>query len=147
MELPWGRRYLMCPLEHFGVLYEINPWMHREVRADPDRAREQWDNLVATLKAAGADVEIQPPAEGLPDLVFTANAGVVNGQQFVPARFRHPERQGETPHDIAWVAAHGFAVGWLPDGVVHEGAGDGLPLRAPGGPPAVVSACRFRSDA
>ena len=29
----WGRTYLMCPPEHFGVLYEINPWMHREVTA------------------------------------------------------------------------------------------------------------------
>ncbi len=36
--LPWGRRYLMCPPQHFGVLYEINPWMHTEVRVDLDRA-------------------------------------------------------------------------------------------------------------
>ncbi len=50
------------------------------------------------------------PVEHLPDLVFTANAGVVNGRQFVPASFRHPERQGETAHDAAWFAAHGFAI-------------------------------------
>ena len=24
-ELSWGRRYLMCPPHHFGVLYEIGP--------------------------------------------------------------------------------------------------------------------------
>ena len=30
----------MCPPEHFGVLYEINPWMHREVAVDLDRARD-----------------------------------------------------------------------------------------------------------
>jgi len=132
----------MCPPEHFGVLYEINPWMHREVKADPDRAREQWDGLVAMLVRAGAEVELQSPAEGLPDLVFTANAGIVNGTQFVPARFRHPERQGETPHDVAWFAGHGFAVAELPDGVSHEGAGDALPF---GG--VLVSGYRFRSDA
>ena len=40
-ELDWGRRYLMCPPEHFGVLYEINPWMNAEVTVDLDRAREQ----------------------------------------------------------------------------------------------------------
>ena len=133
---------MMCPPEHFGVLYEINPWMHREVKADPDRAREQWDGLVAMLVRAGAEVELQSPAEGLPDLVFTANAGIVNGTQFVPARFRHPERQGETPHDVAWFAGHGFAVAELPDGVSHEGAGDALPF---GG--VLVSGYRFRSDA
>jgi N-dimethylarginine dimethylaminohydrolase len=140
--LPWGRRYLMCPPAYFGVLYEINPWMHREVVADPERATEQWGRLAATIRDAGATVEVQPPAEGWPDLVFTANAGIVNGRQFVPARFRHPERQGETPHDIEWFASHGFVVDELPLGVSHEGAGDALPFGD-----VLVSAYRFRSDA
>jgi N-dimethylarginine dimethylaminohydrolase len=76
--LGWGRRYLMCPPRHFGVLYEINPWMHREVEVEPDRAREQWDRLVATLRDAGAEVEVMDPHPDVPDLVFTANAGLVN---------------------------------------------------------------------
>lgn len=140
--LPWGRRYLMCPPAYFGVLYEINPWMHREVVADPERATEQWNGLAAALRGAGAEVEVQPPAEGWPDLVFTANAGIVNGRQFVPSRFRHPERQGETPLDIEWFASHGFAVDELPLGVSHEGAGDALPFGD-----VLVSGYRFRSDA
>src|SRR4029077_10391490 len=84
--LPWGKRYLMCPPEHFGVVYEINPWMHREVVVDRERAQGQWDELVRTLRAAGADIELLDPHPDLPDLVFTANAGIVNGRQFVPAR-------------------------------------------------------------
>ena len=141
-ELAWGRRFLMCPPEHFGVLYEINSWMHSEVAVDPDLARQQWESLVATLRAAGAEVELQSAVPGLPDLVFTANAGVVNGSQFVPARFRHPERQGETPHDIAWFSEHGFTVEELPLGVSHEGAGDALPFG-----PVLVSGYRIRTDA
>lgn len=140
--LAWGRRYLTCPPTHFDVVYEINPWMHREVKADPDRAHQQWADLVVTLRAAGADVESLAPAEGWPDLVFTANAGIVNGNQFVPARFRHPERQGESAFDTAWFASHGFRVDELPIGVCHEGAGDALPF---GG--VLISAYRFRSDA
>jgi N-dimethylarginine dimethylaminohydrolase len=140
--LSWGRRYLMCPPRYFRVAYQINPWMVAEVVADADRAQEQWDNLVATLRAAGATVEIQPPEEDWPDLVFTANAGIVNGRQFVPARFRHPERQGETAHDVAWFSAHGFDVSDLPLGVCQEGAGDALPVGS-----ALVAAYRFRSDA
>jgi N-dimethylarginine dimethylaminohydrolase len=132
----------MCPPAYFGVLYEINPWMHREIVADPERAMDQWGRLAATLREAGAEVEVQPPEEGWPDLVFTANAGIVNGRQFVPARFRHPERQGETPFDVEWFAAHGFVVDELPLGVSHEGAGDALPFGD-----ALVSAYRFRSDA
>ena len=140
--LPWGRRYLMCPPVHFGVLYEINPWMHREVRVDPTKARAEWDGLVRTLRDAGAEVELLDPVEGLPDLVFTANAGVVNGRQFVPARFRHPERAGEVPHDVDWFTSRGFTVDELPDDVHHEGAGDALPFRD-----VLLSGYRFRSDA
>lgn len=141
-ELTWGRRYLMCPPEHFGVVYEINPWMHREVQVDPDKAVEQWEALVANLKAAGAEIEIQPAHEDVPDLVFTANAGLVNGNQFVPSRFRHPERQPETAFDIEWFAGRGFEVDELPLGVCHEGAGDALPFGD-----VLVSGYRFRSDA
>ena len=140
-ENTWGRRYLMCPPAHFEVLYQINPWMHHGVAVDPDRAHAQWEALVDLLRAAGAAVELQPPQEGLPDLVFTANAGLLNGDRFVPSRFRNPERQGEMVHDIAWFAAHGWEVHELPEHVAHEGAGDALPF---GG--VLVSGHRWRSD-
>jgi N-dimethylarginine dimethylaminohydrolase len=140
--LTWGRRFLMCPPEHFGVLYEINPWMHREVKVDVDRTREQWDGLVANLTAAGAEIELLDPQPDLPDLVFTANAGTVNHDVFVPSRFRHPERQGEVAHDVAWFEKAGYRIGHLPDVVSHEGAGDTLPFG-----PAFLSGYRYRSDA
>jgi N-dimethylarginine dimethylaminohydrolase len=76
--LAWGRRFLMCPPRHFGVLYEINPWMQREVTVDVERAAGQWEGLVATLRAAGAEVEMMDPHPEVPDLVFTANAGLVD---------------------------------------------------------------------
>jgi N-dimethylarginine dimethylaminohydrolase len=140
--LPWGRRYLMCPPQHFDVLYEINAWMRLEVRVDPDRARDQWDGLVAGLRASGAEIELLDPAPGLPDLVFTANAGVVDGTTYVPARFRHLERQAEVPHDVAWFEARGYEVRPLPEGVSHEGAGDALPFGE-----VLLSGYRTRSDA
>jgi len=146
-ELPWGRRYLMCPPEHFGVLYEINPWMHHEVAVDPDEAHRQWDGLVAALRQAGAEVEALPAHPEVPDLVFTANAGIVNGRRFVPSHFRFPERQAETPINAAWFAAQGYRVDRLPDHLDHEGAGDALPFTAPGTGPVLVSGYSFRSDA
>ena len=102
--LEWGRRYLMCPPEHFGVLYEINPWMHREVTVDRDLSRAQWEQLVTDLRTAGAEVETIEPQEDVPDLVFTANAGLVSGDRFVPSHFRHPERQPETEVFASWFA-------------------------------------------
>jgi len=132
----------MCPPEHFGVLYEINPWMHQEVAVDVDRARDQWETLASTLGDAGAEVETMAPQPGLPDIVFTANAGIVNRDCFVPSRFRHPQRQGESPHYTAWFAEHGFRIAELPGSVSHEGAGDALPFRS-----VLLSGYRFRSDA
>jgi N-dimethylarginine dimethylaminohydrolase len=144
--LAWGRRFLLCRPVHFTVAYEINPYMHVQVHPDPEAAGAQHDNLVASLTAAGAEVELLEPVAGLPDLVFTANAGVVDGDVFVPSRFLHPERQGETVHDVAWFAAHGFQVADLPGTEAFEGAGDALPFGAePGGGRTAVLVAGYRT--
>jgi N-dimethylarginine dimethylaminohydrolase len=145
--LDWGRRYLMCPPRHFGVLYEINPWMSREVSVDPDRALTEWEGLVATLEAAGAEVVVMEPEADVPDLVFTANAGVVNGGQFVPSHFRHPERRPETAINAAWFGKRGWLVDHLPAELDHEGAGDALPFTREDGRTVLFSGYSFRSDA
>jgi N-dimethylarginine dimethylaminohydrolase len=141
----------MCRPDNFDVFYEINPWMHAEVKPDTEKAMIQFEGLVKALLAAGAELDFQPSVPGLPDLVFTANAGIVNGSQFVPAAFRHPERQGETPCDEEWFSSRGFSVTRLPAGMCHEGAGDALPFAAPRGKGSaagmvLVSGYRFRSD-
>jgi N-dimethylarginine dimethylaminohydrolase len=146
-DLGWGRRYLMCPPLHFGVLYEINPWMSSEVSVDPELALAQWEGLVATLEAAGAEVVVMEPVADVPDLVFTANAGLVNGGQFVPSQFRHPERQPETPINAAWFSERGWQVDHLPAELDHEGAGDALPFTPEDGRTVLLSGYSFRSDA
>jgi N-dimethylarginine dimethylaminohydrolase len=124
------------------VLYEINPWMHREVAVDHERSFQQWDDLAANLRAAGAEVVTMEPQPHVPDLVFTANAGLVNGRQFVPSHFRYPQRQPETEVFAAWFGSDGWSVDRLPETLDHEGAGDALPF---GG--VLLSGYRFRSDA
>lgn len=137
----------MCPPHHFGVLYEINPWMHTEVRVDVDVARTQWDGLVANLRAAGAEVVAMEPAAHVPDLVFTANAGLVSGDRFMPSHFRHPERQPETAVFAEWFETAGFEVRRLPTHLDHEGAGDALPFFDRSGKAVLLSGYRPRSDA
>ncbi|MFO0863471.1 MAG: arginine deiminase-related protein [Gemmataceae bacterium] len=119
-------RILMCPPDFFGIEYEINPWMSRHRGAAPDRARLQWQQLHATLVSLGVTVEMMQPQQGLPDLVFTANAGVVYEKRFFSSRFRHEVRARETPHFDAWFADHGYTVEHLPEGTYFEGAGDAL---------------------
>ena len=124
----WGWTYLMCPPDRYDVVYSINPWMNTAIPVDRRRAREQWDALVAALEAAGAQVRTVEPRAGVPDMVFTANAGLVLGDAFVPATMRHPERQGERPYFESWFREHGYRIDPLPLDAVQEGAGDALPF-------------------
>src|SRR5439155_9422463 len=119
-------RILMCPPDYYGIEYEINPWMSRSRGSTPQRAKEQWTALYETLRKLGVGVELMTPQPGLPDLVFTANAGLVFKDRFFSSSFRHEVRARETPHFDAWFATHGFAVEHLPEGVHFEGAGDAL---------------------
>ncbi len=119
-------RILMCPPTYYGIEYEINPWMSRSRGSTPERASQQWTNLYETLRKLGVVIELMTPQPGLPDLVFTANAGLVFLDRFFSSSFRHEVRARETPHFDAWFAAHDFAVEHLPEGVYFEGAGDAL---------------------
>jgi N-dimethylarginine dimethylaminohydrolase len=117
---------LMCPPDFYGIEYEINPWMSRSRASDTAVAREQWEALRSLLASLGCVIELLDPVQGLPDLVFTANAGLMWRDVVFLSRFRHAARQGETPVDEAWFQGHGFQPRSLPDGLNFEGAGDAL---------------------
>ena len=125
-------RILMCPPEYFEVDYVINPWMDgHSGTLDLELARAQWERLRAGL-AECAEVVLLEPRPGLPDLVFTANAGFVYGQRAVPSHFMPHERRPEEPYLRAWFEEHGYDVRVLPENIAFEGAGDALIDR--GGP-------------
>jgi len=117
---------LMCRPEHFGIEYEINPWMHVEVAVDRQRALQQWRALERTYAELGVTVDFVEPVSGQPDMVFTANAAVLWNGRAVLSHFRHPERQGEEPHWRAALERRGFEVQVTPPGIAFEGAGDAL---------------------
>jgi N-dimethylarginine dimethylaminohydrolase len=116
----------MCPPDYYGIEYEINPWMSRSRASDTEMSRRQWHALRDLLASLGAEISLMEPRQGLPDLVFTANAALMWGDRAFLARFRHAARQGETPEDDRWFAAHGFQSETLPTGWDFEGAGDAL---------------------
>lgn len=122
----------MCPPDHFQVDYVINPWMDgHTAMLDLSLARAQWQQLREAIGAHAEVVELEP-RRGLPDLVFTANAGFVYGRQAVPSHFMPHERRPEEPFLRAFFEAEGFEVRVLPDNIAFEGAGDALIDR--GGP-------------
>jgi N-dimethylarginine dimethylaminohydrolase len=139
--LSWGHSFLMCPPDYYEVYYAINPWMDQENRPDLELAMEQWLNLVANLRRAGAKVEIIEPVKELPDMVFTANAGLVDGQRLILSRFLYPERQPEAIYTSQWFQGRGCEVVELAGDITFEGCGDAFPY---GG--SVLAAYGFRSD-
>lgn len=116
----------MCSPDHYDVDYVINPWMEGNVhKSSRDRAVDQWQGLFHLLKDC-AIVDLVNPQLGWPDMVFTANAGLVLGKDVVLSRFYHKERQGEEPHFKQWFAEQGYKVHELPKELPFEGAGDAL---------------------
>ncbi len=119
-------RFLMCPPDHYEVDYVINPWMEGNVhKSSQTKAVEQWQGLHHILKDR-ALVDLVTPQRGWPDMVFTANAGLMLGETVVLSRFFHKERQGEEPHFKQWFLEAGYTVHELPPDLPFEGAGDAL---------------------
>jgi len=118
---------LMCPPDYFTVEYAINPWMENIPPCNVPLAKKQWETLYhAITEQAGAKVLLMEPVDGLPDLVFTANAAFVYNDKAIIARYKHAERRGEEPHCLAWFETQGFETVTLPEGIFFEGAGDAL---------------------
>lgn len=102
------KRFLMCRPEHFDVTYAINPWMDPSKPVDTALAVAQWEELRATYESLGHTVDLVDQAEGLPDMVYAANGGIVLGNRALAARFTHPERQAEGKLYREWFAGAGF---------------------------------------
>ena len=119
-------RILMCAPDHYDVDYVINPWMEGNIhKSSQEKAVEQWSKLNHVLNNI-AKVDLVQAQKGVPDMVFTANAGLVLGDNAVLSRFYHPERQGEEPYFKQWFEDNGFNVFELPKDLPFEGAGDAL---------------------
>ncbi len=135
-------RLLVCRPDYFQIDYEINPWMRRTNAVDPARAIGQWQALMDVLvHDVGAGLEQMRPVQGLPDMVFTANAGVVVGRRALVSRFRYPERQREEAYFERWFREQGYEVLTLDKNLYFEGAGDLL-----GFPDTWFGGYRQRSD-
>lgn len=133
----------MCPPDHYGIDYVINPWMEGH-RGDTklSLAQQQWQYLKKELEKY-AGITLVPAHPGLPDLVFTANAGMVLDKKVVVSRFKSQERQKEEPVFHKWFSDHDYKIVDWPHDISFEGAGDALLDRAQ---PIIWAGHGFRSD-
>ena len=115
-------RFLLSTPDYFGIEYEINPWMDSKNNVDHEKAGRQWYALYEILSEL-ATVEIIDPQPNLPDMIFTANAGLIfEDKNVILSNFLHPERKGEEPFFKKWFEDHGYKVFEINNS--FEGAGD-----------------------
>ena len=117
-------KFLMVNPAYYCVDYVINFWMD-PVRnlVDADEALDQWMELHDSLSSR-AEVTTIPGMDGLPDMVFAANAGFVLNSVATVSRFTHNERGGEEVIFDDWFAGAGFNP--RRSRILFEGAGDAL---------------------
>ena len=118
------KKILMSSPDYFKVEYSINPWMVAGVTIDLDLAKNQWHHLKSTIEEAGAEVKVIPPSELYPDLVFTANSGIIKGKDVLISNFKYEERRGEEELFSNWFRENGYSVGRIPSEYKFEGRGD-----------------------
>lgn len=100
----------MSPADFFGIEYEINPWMHKGEPVDREIARKQWQNVYDIYTGElGWKVELCPPVEHLPDMVFATDCCLMIDGKILLSNFRYPERQPETAHFEKWFQDNGFS--------------------------------------
>jgi N-dimethylarginine dimethylaminohydrolase len=129
----------MCRPTYFGVEYSINPWMDPAKPTSTETAVAQWEDLHDLLVSLGHRVDAVEPVPGLPDMVFAANAATVIDGRALVAKFRYPQRDGESAHYFEWFEAHGYApvqASWH-----NEGEGDYLTVGE-----VVLAGTGFRSN-
>jgi N-dimethylarginine dimethylaminohydrolase len=117
---------LMCAPGYFNVDYVINHWMQDQTgKVDRALAGWQWERLRSILSSF-IKLAFVPSEPGVPDMVFTANAGLVHGGKVIVSRFASAERRPEEPHVRTWFQHNGYAIADWPQDVAFEGAGDAL---------------------
>ena len=129
---------LMADPAEFDVLYAINAHMvdanGNLLTVDREEARRQWWCLREALEGLGLQVDVLPPLEGFPDLVFCANqvlpipSEVSGGAPLVIAsHMASEERAGEVPYVVNFLRELGYQPSALKRRDTRlEGMGDGL---------------------
>lgn len=141
--MPAPTRLVMCRPTHYRIAYEINPWMSLKRPAHVRRAQAQWERLYALLtRTLKAHVWLLPAHPAVPDLVFTANAGLVHGRTLIRSNFRYPQRRREEPLIERYFRRRGYRIRRLGPQHRFEGEGDALWLGS-----SLIIGFRFRSEA
>ena len=118
--------FLVCAPTYFDVKYEINDWMKLRNKPDTLLAQRQWSYLHDRLIQSGANLRYILQEPDFPDMVFTANAGLVVDDRVILSNFKNEERRGEKKFFKSWFLKNGYQVIEIDENIFFEGAGDAL---------------------
>ncbi len=129
------------PALHFGVLYEINPWMHARVAVDRDpQHRTMGEPRHQPARRRSRDRNAHPAGARSRSRVHRQRRA---GRRFDlrAEHFRHPSVNRRRRSSRSGSLSRVGAVVDLPEEIGHEGAGDALPFDG-----TLLSGYRPRSD-
>ena len=104
-------------------------------------SRRNGAGFTKSSRQLDTQVHLIKPQPKLPDMVFTANAGLTIGRRFIPSNFRHQERAAEAQFFADFMQERGYEIIWLPKDLYFEGEGDAL-----FGGDALFCGYKFRTD-
>lgn len=115
---------ILCPPDYYNIEYEINPWMHIENKVTGRTVFEEYDLLKKTYDKLGIKYYEIKPTKGLPDQVYITNAGHPEGNIFIKANFRYPQRRPEADIAVELFKENGYEIKTVPQDIFFEGQGD-----------------------
>lgn len=115
------KKILLCPPTYYNIKYEINPWMDIDNPINRKLAQEQYERLKQTYNLLHVPYDELKPDKNLPDQVFTTDTGHAEGNIFISAQFKYPERTKEANIARQYFQKKGYTIHTLPKGVFFEG--------------------------
>lgn len=119
------KEVLMCRPLYFSISYSINPWM-KIGSEDKNMAQIQWQKLTRVYQDLGIRVNLIDQKPKIPDMVFSADQGIVVGKKVIMSNFRFRERKGERKPYLDWFITHGYEPIFIPEKAHFEGNGECL---------------------
>lgn len=119
------KKVLMCEPKYFQVDYSINPWM-KVGSVNKKKAYQQWLELLRVLRDLGVMVDVIEQEKGLPDMVFSADQGIIKGDEILLGNFRFPQRKMENEIYKNWFEKQNLKIRNLPKNICFEGGGESV---------------------
>lgn len=124
-------KILMCPPDYFEVNYTGNEFMKGNLNnVDKHQAVKQWNDLKIVYENLKFNVEVIDPAEGLVDMVFTANQSLPfldksGRKKVILSKMRNLQRKDEVKYFKSFYEKLEYEIIQLPDEIEYfESEGD-----------------------